>query len=151
MPLKFWTQLSINTRMHISKELWLQHTSCTTELKVKHIRLPYTQNLGKKVTLMFLGQLSGFGTTCLPTPFLFSNTVQQVFPEQKRQALRPKSLHFPLKTNIQTRTTMIFPYCHQKREIIFSMSDKQNIRHGNIELCFQTDFPVCTEYKEYCG
>lgn len=151
MPLKFWTQLSTNTRMHISKQLQLQHMACATELKVKRIRLSYTQNLGKNVTLTFLGQLSGFGTTCLPKPLLFSNTVQQVFPEQKRQALRPKSLHFPLKNNMQTKMTMIFPYCHHKREVIFSTADKQNIRCGNAELCFQTDFPVCTKYKEYFG
>jgi len=38
-----------------------------------------------------------------PNSSFFSNTVQQVFPEQRRQALGPKSLHFPLKNNMQTK------------------------------------------------
>lgn len=101
------------------------------------MRLPYTQNLGKKVALMLLGQLSGFGTVSLPSALLFPNIVQQVFPEQKRDALRPKSLHFPLKNNMQTKTTMIFPYCHQRREVIFSTTDKQNIKCGNTDFTFK--------------
>lgn len=44
---------------------------------------------------------------------------------------------------------MIFPYCHHKREVNFSTTDKQNLDVGNMELCFQTDLPVCMEYKEY--
>lgn len=53
------------------------------------------RTLGKKVTLMFLGQLSRVGTTFIPTSLL-SNTVQQLFPEHKRHELWPKSTHFPL-------------------------------------------------------
>lgn len=51
--------------------------------------LPYIE-LREKVALMLLGQLSGFGTISLPSALFFPNTVQQIFPEQKREVLRPK-------------------------------------------------------------
>lgn len=124
MPLKFQTQPAINTRLQISNQSQLYHIPHTTEIKVKHITLFYTENQGKKVVLILFGQLLGLEQYPSPQPYFSQTVFSKSFQNRKEKCLG-QSLHFPLKNNMRTKTTMIFPYCHHSREVIFSTTDTE--------------------------